>query len=48
VAEQTIEPTGNAPVMRRGRTPPIPDAERRDLFERGVALFNGVRYWHAH
>lgn len=31
-----------------GRTPPLdaPTAER--LFREGVALFNGVRYWHAH
>ncbi|HEX2193945.1 MAG TPA: DUF309 domain-containing protein [Candidatus Limnocylindria bacterium] len=31
-----------------GRTRPL-DPERADeLFRRGVALFNGVRYWHAH
>ena len=48
MAEQTIEPTADAPVVRRGRTGPI-DPERADeLFKQGVALFNGVRYWHAH
>jgi predicted metal-dependent hydrolase len=36
------------PQLPRGRTPPLPDEEARALFERGVALFNGVRYWHAH
>jgi uncharacterized protein len=40
--------TAETPELPRGRTPPIPEDEARDLFERGVALFNGVRYWHAH
>ena len=31
-----------------GRTPPLEPAEADRLFARGVALFNGVRYWHAH
>lgn len=31
-----------------GRTPPLDPAEADRLFRRGVALFNGVRYWHAH
>jgi predicted metal-dependent hydrolase len=32
----------------RGRMPAL-DPERADeTFRRGVALFNGVRYWHAH
>lgn len=31
-----------------GRTPPLDAAEARRLFGEGVALFNGVRYWHAH
>ena len=31
-----------------GRTPPLEPAEADRLFRRGVALFNGVRYWHAH
>lgn len=34
--------------LARGRTPPLdPDAEH-ELLHRGVALFNGLRYWHAH
>jgi predicted metal-dependent hydrolase len=36
------------PELRRGRTPPIDPAEAGRLFREGVALFNGVRYWHAH
>jgi predicted metal-dependent hydrolase len=32
----------------RGRTPPLDPAEAERLFREGVALFNGVRYWHAH
>jgi hypothetical protein len=32
----------------RGRTPPLDEATGDELFRRGVALFNGVRYWHAH
>ena len=31
-----------------GRTPPLPPDEVDRLFRQGVALFNGVRYWHAH
>jgi predicted metal-dependent hydrolase len=31
-----------------GRTPPLDPSEADRLFRRGVALFNGVRYWHAH
>jgi predicted metal-dependent hydrolase len=37
-----------ASELPRGRTAPLPDYEAGALFERGVALFNGVRYWHAH
>ena len=33
---------------RRGRTAPLDPAEADRLFREGVALFNGVRYWHAH
>lgn len=40
--------TAEAPDLPRGRTLEL-DAEKADeLFRRGVALFNGVRYWHAH
>jgi predicted metal-dependent hydrolase len=31
-----------------GRTPPLPSSEVNRLFREGVALFNGIRYWHAH
>ena len=31
-----------------GRTKPLPPAEAERLFRAGVAMFNGVRYWHAH
>lgn len=31
-----------------GRLPPLEPAEADRLFGEGVALFNGVRYWHAH
>lgn len=32
----------------RGRTAPIEPARADEIFRRGVSLFNGVRYWHAH
>ena len=31
-----------------GRTQPLAPEEADRLFRQGVALFNGVRYWHAH
>ena len=31
-----------------GRTAPLEPAVADRLFREGVALFNGVRYWHAH
>ena len=31
-----------------GRTAPLDPAEADRLFRQAVALFNGVRYWHAH
>lgn len=37
-----------AAELRPGRTGPLDPAEADRLFRRGVALFNGVRYWHAH
>ena len=40
-----------APAEERpptGRTPPLAPDEADRLFRRGIALFNGVRYWHAH
>ena len=35
-------------VTRRGRTDALDPAEADRLFRQAVALFNGVRYWHAH
>jgi hypothetical protein len=45
MAEQTVERAAELP---RGRTPALAPDHADELFRRGVALFNGVRYWHAH
>jgi uncharacterized protein len=34
--------------LARGRTPPLDPKDQHELLHRGVALFNGLRYWHAH
>ena len=36
------------PALPRGRTPPLDPKDQHELLHRGVALFNGLRYWHAH
>ena len=36
------------PELARGRTPPLDPKQQHELLHRGVALFNGLRYWHAH
>ncbi len=36
------------PQLPRGRTPALGSAEQHELLHKGVALFNGMRYWHAH
>jgi len=36
------------PELPRGRTPALDPTEEHELLHRGVALFNGLRYWHAH
>src|SRR5687768_5992231 len=41
-------PSATDAEQPRGRTPPLDEATAEELFRRGVALFNGVRYWHAH
>jgi hypothetical protein len=41
-------PAEDAAEPARGRTPPLDPLEGDRLFRQGVALFNGVRYWHAH
>ena len=40
--------TATPPDLAPGRLPPLDPVEAERLFRRGVALFNGVRYWHAH
>jgi hypothetical protein len=50
----TIEPMSDTAVttdpadLPRGRTEPLDPAEAERVFRRGIAMFNGVRYWHAH
>jgi hypothetical protein len=44
MADSIAEPGELAP----GRTPPIPADQAEEFFRRGVSLFNGARYWHAH
>jgi hypothetical protein len=45
VATVAIE---SEPRLPRGRTPPLDAKEQHELLHKGVALFNGLRYWHAH
>jgi DUF309 family protein family protein len=45
-ASASVQPTDAK--LPRGRTPPLDEETADVLFRRGVALFNGVRYWHAH
>jgi predicted metal-dependent hydrolase len=46
----TSDPASSTPQpdAMRGRTPPLDQAEADRLFNEGLSLFNGVRYWHAH
>jgi len=46
-AVPTAEPAADE-IPPRGRTPALDSDEVERLFREGVALFNGVRYWHAH
>jgi uncharacterized protein len=41
-------PTRSDTTHAGGRTAPLDPVESDRLFRAGVALFNGVRYWHAH
>jgi predicted metal-dependent hydrolase len=43
-----VDQTAEAPELQPGRKPPLDPAAAEELFRRGVSLFNGVRYWHAH
>lgn len=36
------------PELPRGRTAPLDPKAQHELLLTGVALFNGLRYWHAH
>ena len=47
-AVEVARPAAPEPSLPRGRTAPLDPGEERDLLHRGVSLFNGLRYWHAH
>jgi hypothetical protein len=44
-AQPVEQPAAKLP---RGRTSPLDPDEQHELLHRGVALFSGQRYWHAH
>ena len=46
MAEPKTKPA--PPELPRGRTAPLEATHAEELFHEGVALFNGLRYWHAH
>ncbi|HEX7197082.1 MAG TPA: DUF309 domain-containing protein [Candidatus Limnocylindria bacterium] len=48
MTEPQPPPANSARTTPAGRTPPLDPAEHDRLFRQAVALFNGVRYWHAH
>jgi hypothetical protein len=49
MSDATVKTDPAAPGdLPAGRTPPLDPAQAHRLFAEGVALFNGVRYWHAH
>ena len=49
MADTPVTPDEAPPTeLAPGRTAPLDPVEADRLFRRGVALFNGVRYWHAH
>jgi len=47
-AVTSLAVTEPEPALPRGRTAPLDATEQHELLHRGVALFNGLRYWHAH
>ncbi len=50
VAQALSSPVVTEPEaqLARGRTPALDAKEQHELLHKGVALFNGLRYWHAH
>ena len=48
MSETSVSPMPAPDRMPGGRTGPLDPAEAERLFRRGIADFNGVRYWHAH
>lgn len=49
MSDASVQTDPDAPGdLPPGRTPALDLAEAHRLFAEGVALFNGVRYWHAH
>lgn len=49
MSETPVPTDASAPgTLPAGRTEALDPVEAERLFRRGVALFNGVRYWHAH
>ncbi|MEO5985573.1 MAG: DUF309 domain-containing protein [Candidatus Limnocylindria bacterium] len=48
MTESAVQPPSADPPLGRGRTTPLDDREAARLFGQAVAMFNGVRYWHAH
>jgi predicted metal-dependent hydrolase len=49
MSTRSIPPAQEPSAPRSGgRTDPLEPAEAERVFRRGIALFNGVRYWHAH
>ncbi len=48
MTDAAVQPPSADPPLGRGRTSPLDDREAARLFGQAVAMFNGVRYWHAH
>lgn len=48
MTDSAVQPPAADPPLGRGRTPPLDARETARLFGQAVAMFNGVRYWHAH
>src|SRR6187200_1813824 len=48
ISEPSLSPTPAPDRLPGGPTGPLDPAEAERLFRRGIADFNGLRYWHAH